>query len=144
MRVERCAKFNLLSFTCVILSTCVILVSSTVYLPTRLGVVKGTTMLSRQGRKFDAYMSIPYARPPIEELRFQVSKCPSSVIAAVSVRKNSTYSIDNFLSLLQMNHERIQNQHCHGQVCWMPLNTRIDVLNATAVLGTKEMKTVYI
>lgn len=55
-------------FVCnVSLSKCV------VYVDTKLGTIKGTTMLSRDGNKFNAFLGVPYAKPPIGELRFQVS-----------------------------------------------------------------------
>ena len=51
-----------------------------VYTETKLGILKGTTMLSRDGHKFRAFMGVPYAKPPIGILRFQVSTLPFSVI----------------------------------------------------------------
>lgn len=44
-----------------------------VYMETKLGILKGTTMLSRNGRKFKAFMGVPYAKPPVGMLRFRVS-----------------------------------------------------------------------
>lgn len=41
---------------------------------TDLGRIKGITKLSRNGSRFEAYIGIPYAEPPINELRFQVCK----------------------------------------------------------------------
>lgn len=38
---------------------------------TRTGRVLGTTLTSRSGRKFAAFLGIPYARPPIGTRRFQ-------------------------------------------------------------------------
>lgn len=48
-------------------------IMSHVYLETKLGFLKGTTMLSRNGRKFKAFMGVPYAQPPVGMLRFRVS-----------------------------------------------------------------------
>lgn len=48
-------------------------VTRCVYVNTRLGPIRGTTMLSRNGYKFNAFLGIPYAKPPIGELRFRVS-----------------------------------------------------------------------
>lgn len=43
-----------------------------VLVSTDLGDIKGTTMLSRDGKKFNAYLGVPYAEPPIGELRLEV------------------------------------------------------------------------
>lgn len=51
-----------------------IIVQSRVYVDTELGRIKGITKLSRNGSRFEAYIGIPYAKPPINELRFQVCK----------------------------------------------------------------------
>nr|AHJ81348.1 carboxylesterase [Locusta migratoria] len=40
------------------------------------GKVVGTTMVSRKGKQFYAYLGIPYARPPVGKLRFQVPRKP--------------------------------------------------------------------
>lgn len=39
---------------------------------TKLGNVEGTTLTARNGRPFEAYYGIPYAKPPVGDLRFQV------------------------------------------------------------------------
>lgn len=36
------------------------------------GKLKGTTILNKNGRKFFAFLSIPYATPPVGDLRFKV------------------------------------------------------------------------
>jgi len=36
------------------------------------GKVKGYTDLSRDGRQYYAFLGIPYAAPPVMELRFEV------------------------------------------------------------------------
>lgn len=41
---------------------------------TNLGAVKGITMTSTEGHKFYAYRGIPYAQPPLGNLRFRVSR----------------------------------------------------------------------
>jgi carboxylesterase type B len=35
------------------------------------GLIEGTTMQSRKGVNFHAFMKIPFAKPPVGELRFQ-------------------------------------------------------------------------
>lgn len=37
------------------------------------GVLKGKTLKSRDGRNFYSYTAIPFAKPPIGELRFKVT-----------------------------------------------------------------------
>lgn len=37
------------------------------------GKLKGSTLKSRNGRKFKAFQGIPYAKPPINDLRFKVN-----------------------------------------------------------------------
>jgi hypothetical protein len=37
-----------------------------------LGQVRGSKMISSSGRNFFAFRGVPYAKPPVEELRFKV------------------------------------------------------------------------
>lgn len=37
------------------------------------GTIQGSFMKSRKGREFSAFRGIPYALPPLGELRFEVS-----------------------------------------------------------------------
>lgn len=39
---------------------------------TKYGAIKGTHLKSRDGRPYYSYTGIPYAKPPIGELRFKV------------------------------------------------------------------------
>lgn len=36
------------------------------------GVIKGQVLKSRNGRCYNSYTGIPYAKPPLNELRFKV------------------------------------------------------------------------
>lgn len=36
------------------------------------GLLKGKTMVSRIGRKYYGFFKVPYAKPPLGELRFKV------------------------------------------------------------------------
>ncbi|XP_050539459.1 juvenile hormone esterase-like isoform X2 [Daktulosphaira vitifoliae] len=45
--------------------------SSELTVKTSKGVLKGEVLISRNGREFDSFMSIPYAKPPVGELRFK-------------------------------------------------------------------------
>lgn len=47
-------------------------VQLTVKIPS-LGGLLGSEMVSSSGRKFHAFRAIPYAQPPVGNLRFQVS-----------------------------------------------------------------------
>lgn len=38
------------------------------------GKLKGSILKSRNGRNFGAFQGIPYAKPPINELRFMVNR----------------------------------------------------------------------
>lgn len=40
---------------------------------TTQGTVKGTYLEASDGRRFSAFMSLPYAKPPLGELRFKVN-----------------------------------------------------------------------
>lgn len=41
---------------------------------TPLGGIKGVYKVSHGGRKYEAYLGVPYALPPIGKLRFKVKK----------------------------------------------------------------------
>lgn len=51
-------------------------VKCVVHVTTQLGTVKGISMLSRRGQKFNAFLGIPFAKPPIGDLRFKVNFQP--------------------------------------------------------------------
>jgi len=39
---------------------------------TKLGQIRGLTSLSRGGREFYEFLGVPYAQPPVGQLRFEV------------------------------------------------------------------------
>jgi carboxylesterase type B len=39
---------------------------------TQQGILRGTYLHSRHGRMFSAFQGVPYAHPPVGDLRFQV------------------------------------------------------------------------
>lgn len=50
------------------------LASCAIYIDSELGRIKGTHMYSRNRRKFNVFLGIPFAEPPVGELRFQVKE----------------------------------------------------------------------
>lgn len=42
------------------------------------GQIRGGNMVSRNGREFKAFQGIPYAKPPIDDLRFKVNNILST------------------------------------------------------------------
>lgn len=46
---------------------------STPEVRTSLGIVRGTTLQSRNGRDYLSFTRIPFAKPPVGNLRFMVS-----------------------------------------------------------------------
>lgn len=67
-----------------------------VYIKTKIGTVKGAVMLSRDGNKFDAFLGIPYAKPPIGDLRFQVNLCLTRILYHKSCLRELHNSAINF------------------------------------------------
>ncbi len=45
---------------------------ASVYAETKYGRLKGFTSVSREGREFYEFLGVPYASPPVGNLRFQV------------------------------------------------------------------------
>lgn len=64
MNMFLCSKFLLIVF---------LYYANGVILDTKQGTLKGETLVSRDGRPFYAFYNIPYAEPPIGQLRFEVS-----------------------------------------------------------------------
>ena len=46
------------------------------------GSIQGIISQSRDGREFDEWLGIPYAEPPVGELRYVVSKLSTVTIAS--------------------------------------------------------------
>lgn len=44
-----------------------------IFVTTEKGIVSGVKLVSRGGAPYYAYFAIPYAKPPVGELRFQVN-----------------------------------------------------------------------
>lgn len=73
-------SYNMIETLCILLTLTVtleiqILESSPPSFPwtiTSGGMVVGTYMTSREGRTFSAYLGIPFAKPPLGPLRFEV------------------------------------------------------------------------
>lgn len=64
----------LVAFTAYIyLNDFIVYLGEPIYLDTVYGKVKGSVRNIRGGRKIYAFTSIPYAKPPVENLRFEVS-----------------------------------------------------------------------
>jgi hypothetical protein len=78
--MKSCASIlSLLSVCCVILQ-CRAEQEPTVNIPA-LGQLRGSQMVSFSGRKFDAFRGIPYAEPPVGNLRFRVYVLNCRIIA---------------------------------------------------------------
>lgn len=41
---------------------------------TTLGLIQRTSLVFREGRAFSAFLGLPYAKPPIGDLRFRVNQ----------------------------------------------------------------------
>jgi len=52
------------------------------------GAIQGITSKSRDGRDFYSFITIPYAKPPVDELRFEVN-----FIEIYIIRYNETFII---------------------------------------------------
>ncbi|GJQ67385.1 hypothetical protein Trydic_g8268 [Trypoxylus dichotomus] len=65
---------------------------------TKYGTVMGTLMISRNGRFFSAFRGMPYAKPPIGELRFKAPQEPEPWSDLLDATRDSNICIQqNFL-----------------------------------------------
>ncbi|XP_014257087.1 venom carboxylesterase-6-like [Cimex lectularius] len=55
----------------IVLLTCLLCGVSAQVVETRLGKIQGTSLISRSGKEYLAFFSIPYAKPPIGDLRLK-------------------------------------------------------------------------
>jgi hypothetical protein len=53
------------------------------------GKLKGQTGFTRGGRRIEKFTSIPYAKPPMGQLRFEVACQTSLICYAVAVHRSS-------------------------------------------------------
>ena len=63
--------FSIICYSVLLLSTVVAGPSESI-VQISLGQIRGSLMFSSSGRQFSAFRGIPYAKPPIKELRFNV------------------------------------------------------------------------
>ncbi|KAJ8971087.1 hypothetical protein NQ314_000893, partial [Rhamnusium bicolor] len=60
---------------------------------TRYGAIRGITAYSRYGRPYEAYRGIPYAKPPVNNLRFKAPEPPEKWEFALDARKEGPICI---------------------------------------------------
>lgn len=70
------------------------------FVDTRLGPVKGSTEKSRNGKPFCSFRGIPYAAPPIGELRFEAPQSLSPWSKVLNARHNGPVCIQKLLGLV--------------------------------------------
>lgn len=57
---------------------CIVFLSAAICDPvvrTKKGAIRGQTSKSRDGRDFHSFTAVPFAKPPVDELRFMVNYC---------------------------------------------------------------------
>lgn len=90
---------------------------------TKSGSILGTVLTSRKGVDFYAFRKIPYAEPPIGELRFKVSLRTKRVVISLKLLSDSASNI--FLKYLKppvpiKPWDGIYNATLDGPVCSQP------------------------
>jgi hypothetical protein len=63
---------NMARYRCALLLTVVVAVLADDLVVLKQGRLKGHRLTTRKGREIFAFQGIPYAKPPVGELRFQV------------------------------------------------------------------------
>lgn len=53
---------------------------------TRFGQVQGLLSRSARGRLVAHYLGIPFAQPPVDDLRFRVSLCVNKIRISIEIR----------------------------------------------------------
>lgn len=98
------------------------------------GYVRGTTSFSRNGRVFNIYRGIPYAKPPVGDLRFQV---------IISMNLNFQFR----KSLQHIFHFRPHNHRKNGFIFEMP-QKKVQFASRRTIFSQtprwKEKKTAFI
>lgn len=104
------------------------------------GLIRGQNLKSRNGRGYSSFTGVPYAKPPIDELRFKVITNYSSYIYNISILclKKSFFLHD--FSLL--------NQLTLGTAFWTERARRTSVFKSTitslrTIIIHRAPKTVY-
>uniref|UniRef100_A0A0N4ZSC7 COesterase domain-containing protein n=1 Tax=Parastrongyloides trichosuri TaxID=131310 RepID=A0A0N4ZSC7_PARTI len=68
-------------------SCCYILISGNVRTETKYGFIEGFEYKSELGKKYDVYLGIPYAKPPVGELRFEKPEEPNKWNETLDTKK---------------------------------------------------------
>lgn len=67
-----CKSVVSLQLICVLVSATILISDNSPVISTNLGDIRGSVLNSRLGREFFAFRGVPYAEPPIDDLRFKV------------------------------------------------------------------------
>lgn len=78
------------------------------------GKLRGTIKYNKRGRKFFAFLSVPYAIPPVEHLRFKVSVYQCFTLYSTMIliaRHQSLFSVGMEFEMQPKNHHLAINGH---------------------------------
>lgn len=95
--------------------TCILFLSAVICNPVvRItnGAIRGQTLKSRDGRDFYSFTSIPYAKPPINELRFKPPETVDSWDGILDATKESNMCIQNNHFFLPIRHLILGEEDC--------------------------------
>jgi len=79
------------------------------------GILKGQILKSRNERPYYSFTGIPYAKPPIRKLRFEVSIYSIFIVFQKSI-VNIVSSLQYHSNFLYILYRRLLNQLIHGMV----------------------------